>query len=63
MLRSPIYEGGKTLAEREGFESAQERKLSNMQGHGWHESVSKAAVNRLTDRKQIAPLGHGVGGC
>ena len=31
------------LAEREGFESASERKLNNMQGHGWHIGTPKSA--------------------
>jgi hypothetical protein len=37
-----------------GIEPAGQRKFNNMQGHGWRNSICKALVNPLTDRKRIA---------
>ena len=42
------------MVSAEGIESAQKPKFNDMQGHGWHESTRKAAVNGLTDRGWIA---------
>jgi hypothetical protein len=37
LVNDSNYSPKKSMAERVGFESAQKRKINNMQGHGLHE--------------------------